>query len=80
MVRSDFEFNNSQLRIMPLDVNKEFPRMKWTQQHKDKSSWIIVEIPGVTFDSSVGSGANGVVLKAIEGVSQNLCCENMAPA
>ncbi|WP_280158555.1 protein kinase domain-containing protein [Priestia megaterium] len=73
MKRNDFEFRGAQLKIMPLDSEKKFLRSEWIKKHQDKSSWNSVEIPGIHLSSFVGSGANGIVLEAVENISKRKC-------
>ncbi|MGX5748102.1 protein kinase domain-containing protein [Bacillus toyonensis] len=71
--RRDFHFENKKLKLMPLDENEEFSREEWIETHHNISSWLEITIPDITFLDYVGSGANGIVLKAQERITDRVC-------
>lgn len=73
MSNSFFEFKDRQLKLMPLDVNKKVTRAIWIKKNQEKSKWNYISVPSIEFEEFIGKGANGIVFKAIESVSQRKC-------
>ncbi|MEK4083772.1 protein kinase family protein [Psychrobacillus sp. FSL K6-1415] len=71
--RNDYYFDNRVLKLIPLDLQQKFSREEWLNANQDKSVWEEVTIPDVSFIDFVGFGANGIVLKAKENITDRIC-------
>ncbi|AUG88599.1 protein kinase domain-containing protein [Bacillus tropicus] len=71
--RIDYHFENNKLKLVPLDLQQQFPRDEWIEKNQDISKWEELTIPDVTFIEFLGYGANGIVLKAKEDITDRVC-------
>ncbi|ANU25816.1 protein kinase domain-containing protein [Planococcus versutus] len=71
--RMDYYFENNKLKLVPLDLKQQFIREEWIRNNEDKNKWQELTIPDITFIEFVGNGANGIVLKAREDITDRLC-------
>lgn len=73
MTRNDFIFKEGNLKIMPLDKEEKYSYQNWMGINKNKENWEEVIINSIELEECIGYGANGIVFKALEKITNRTC-------